>query len=179
MIGRAVGEFHPFVVFYPVTILSAVFGGRGPGLLATLLTALAATYFFIEPRGQPAVPSSEDVVGLTIFIAVNIVISILGGLLRTANQRLQAQNTQLQLGGEQLRIQAAALESAANAIIITDRDGAMQWINPAFTRLTGYTAAEALGQNPRLLKAGQRRARLLQAHVGDHPGGPRLAGRGG
>lgn len=77
-----------------------------------------------------------------------------------------------------MRIQAAALESAANAIIITDRDGAMQWINPAFTRLTGYTAAEALGQNPRLLKAG-REARLLQAHVGDHPGGPRLAGRGG
>lgn len=96
MIGRAVGEFHPFVVFYPVTILSAVFGGRGPGLLATLLTALAATYFFIEPRGQPAVPSSEDVVGLTIFIAVNIVISILGGLARpTSGSRLKIPNSSL------------------------------------------------------------------------------------
>ncbi|MBZ0169251.1 Histidine kinase [Candidatus Methylomirabilis lanthanidiphila] len=52
------------------------------------------------------------------------------------------------------RLQAAALEAAANGIIITDRDGTIRWVNPAFTRLTGYTAEEAIGRNPRVLKSG-------------------------
>lgn len=56
----------------------------------------------------------------------------------------------------QLRLQSAALNAAANAIVITDRAGFIQWVNPAFSELTGYTAAEALGKNPReLVKSGQ------------------------
>ena len=48
----------------------------------------------------------------------------------------------------QLRLLSNAVESAANGIAITDPQGRI-WINPAFTRLTGHTAAEAIGQNPR------------------------------
>lgn len=48
----------------------------------------------------------------------------------------------------------AAFETS-EAIFITDRDGALVRINHAFTQLTGYTAEEAIGQNPRLLKSGQ------------------------
>jgi PAS domain S-box-containing protein len=56
---------------------------------------------------------------------------------------------------QQLRLQSAALEAAANAIIITDCDGMIQWSNSAYTRLTGYTAEEAYGKNPReLVKSG-------------------------
>lgn len=55
---------------------------------------------------------------------------------------------------EHLRLQSAALESAANSMVLTDREGAILWVNPAFTRLTGYTAQEALGRNPRILKSG-------------------------
>ena len=56
---------------------------------------------------------------------------------------------------ETLRLLSEAVESAANGIAVTDRQGRILWINPAFTRLTGYTAAEVLGQNPRVLKSGQ------------------------
>jgi PAS domain S-box-containing protein len=56
---------------------------------------------------------------------------------------------------QKLRIQATALESAANGIFITDKNGIIQWSNPAFTRMTGYTAEEILGQNPRVLKSGR------------------------
>lgn len=54
----------------------------------------------------------------------------------------------------QIKLQAAALTSAANAIVITDRNGSIEWANPAFTFLTGYSAEEAVGQNPRILKSG-------------------------
>jgi PAS domain S-box-containing protein/diguanylate cyclase (GGDEF)-like protein len=53
-----------------------------------------------------------------------------------------------------LRLQAAALEAAGSAIMVTDRDGTILWINPAFTRLTGFTPDEAAGRSPRLLRSG-------------------------
>jgi two-component system, cell cycle sensor histidine kinase and response regulator CckA len=55
---------------------------------------------------------------------------------------------------EQLRLQSTALESAANAIVITDSRGIIQWINPAFTALTGYLLEEVKDKNPSLLKSG-------------------------
>lgn len=54
----------------------------------------------------------------------------------------------------QISLQAAALESAANAILITSRKGEITWCNPAFTLLTGYKAEDVLGKNPRILKSG-------------------------
>jgi len=56
---------------------------------------------------------------------------------------------------ERLRLQSAALEAAANAIVITNQNGTIQWTNPAFTRLTGYSVEDAIGQNPRILKSGE------------------------
>lgn len=53
-----------------------------------------------------------------------------------------------------LRLQSTALEAAANAIVITDPGGTILWVNPAFTRLTGYSPEEVLGKNPRILKSG-------------------------
>ena len=55
------------------------------------------------------------------------------------------------LAGESLRVQSAALNAAANAIVITDRNGTFEWVNPAFTTLTGYRAEEAIGKNLREL----------------------------
>ena len=54
-----------------------------------------------------------------------------------------------------LQLQVAALEAAANPIIICRRDGTIIWINKAFELLSGYARDEALGQNTRLLKSGQ------------------------
>ncbi len=56
---------------------------------------------------------------------------------------------------EQVRKLSRAVEQSPNAVIITDRDGAIEYVNPAFERTTGYSAAEALGKNPRMLKSGR------------------------
>jgi PAS domain S-box-containing protein len=57
---------------------------------------------------------------------------------------------------ERLRLQSTALEAVANAVVITDHNGMIQSVNPAFTALTGYTAEEAAGKNPRILKSGSQ-----------------------
>ena len=54
---------------------------------------------------------------------------------------------------EGLRILETAFRSTAHAIVITGRDAAIQWINEAFTRLTGYSADDVFGQTPRLLNS--------------------------
>ncbi len=59
---------------------------------------------------------------------------------------------------EKTLLQNAALEAAANAIVITDKDGAIQWVNSAWVKLTGYTKEEAVGQNPRIIKSGKHDA---------------------
>ncbi|SDX83484.1 PAS domain S-box-containing protein/diguanylate cyclase (GGDEF) domain-containing protein [Allochromatium warmingii] len=66
--------------------------------------------------------------------------------LSALQQALRAQNAQLQ--------EAAALFEVSNeGIILTDANGVIQRVNPAFTRITGYTPEEAIGQTPRLLKS--------------------------
>ena len=55
---------------------------------------------------------------------------------------------------EKLRLQSAALEAAANAIVITDERGEINWVNPAFSRLTGYEIHEVIGDQPSVLKSG-------------------------
>ncbi len=57
---------------------------------------------------------------------------------------------------QRLSLQSAVMEAAANAIVITDPEGTIQWVNPAFTALTGYTPAEAVGRTPRILSSGRQ-----------------------
>ena len=56
----------------------------------------------------------------------------------------------------QLRLQAAALESAANSVVISDKSGRILWANPAFTTLTGYSVEEAIGQTLEILDSGKQ-----------------------
>jgi len=55
---------------------------------------------------------------------------------------------------QRLSLQSTAMEAVANAICITDSQGRIEWVNPAFTRLTGYGEAEALGRHTRILRSG-------------------------
>jgi len=62
----------------------------------------------------------------------------------------------------------AALEAAANGIIITDTDAKITWVNPASTKLTGYSLAESIGQRPnQLTKSGLQDEVFYQTLWGD------------
>ncbi|HVR42367.1 MAG TPA: PAS domain S-box protein [Thermoanaerobaculia bacterium] len=68
--------------------------------------------------------------------------------------KLEKKNIELIEAVSQLTLRTTALETAADAILITDRDGVILWVNRAFTTNTGYTAEEAIGKTPRILKSG-------------------------
>jgi PAS domain S-box-containing protein len=53
-----------------------------------------------------------------------------------------------------LSLQSTALETTADAILITDAEGVIIWINAAFTQATGYAPDEVIGKTPRILKSG-------------------------
>ncbi|HEY89562.1 MAG TPA: PAS domain S-box protein, partial [Thermoflexia bacterium] len=68
----------------------------------------------------------------------------------TARQKLEQERRQL----------ARAVESIHDAVVITDTQGAIQFVNAAFEELTGYAQAEVLGENPRILKSGKQGDKL-------------------
>ena len=57
---------------------------------------------------------------------------------------------------EQLRILTVAVEQNPVSVVVTDLQGRIEYVNPKFTRVTGYTLAEAQGNNPRVLKSGEQ-----------------------
>jgi two-component system cell cycle sensor histidine kinase/response regulator CckA len=61
-----------------------------------------------------------------------------------------------------LTLLANAVESAASGIVITDRAGVIQWLNPAFTNATGYAAHELIGRNIRILKSDRHSPEFFQ-----------------
>ncbi|MCX8085783.1 MAG: PAS domain S-box protein [Rhodocyclaceae bacterium] len=61
-----------------------------------------------------------------------------------------------------IRLQQAALDAAANMIVITDREGLIEYANPAFSRVTGYSLDEVLGKKTNLLASGLHNAEFYR-----------------
>ncbi len=64
--------------------------------------------------------------------------------------------TEIKKAEKRLKRLSSVVEQASETIVVTDLDGNIVYCNPAFTMVTGYSQAEALGQNPRVLKSGQQ-----------------------
>ncbi|MBI4998003.1 MAG: EAL domain-containing protein [Rhodocyclales bacterium] len=72
------------------------------------------------------------------------------------NTQLSGTLEQLHRSEEEMRLASSVYESSSEAILVADRDNRIVAVNPAFTKLTGYTLAEVLGRDPRLLKSGRQ-----------------------
>ena len=70
--------------------------------------------------------------------------------------------TQRKAAEDELLRLRAAVEQSANIIVITNTEGTIEYVNPAFERATGYTASEAIGQNPRILSSGDQGAEFYR-----------------
>ena len=86
-------------------------------------------------------------------------------LVRERTGELMAKNTQLareiaerRMVEEKLRKVSQAVQQTPATVVITDTSGNIEYVNPRFSQLTGYTAEEALGRNPSVLKSGNHPA---------------------
>ena len=85
-------------------------------------------------------------------------------LLRTIRCTLNLHSTQQQwqLAEDSLRKLSCAVEQSADTIMITNSDGIIEYVNPAFEALTGYSQQEAVGKTPSILTSGQQAPALYR-----------------
>ncbi|MDX1991769.1 MAG: PAS domain-containing protein [bacterium] len=125
---------NPYLLFWGAVALSASLWGFRAGLLAAGLTMIIVEYFFYEPR-YAIVFDATDVLRLTMFVGVALLISRLSASNQSATRRAQQQQ-------EWFRI---TLSSIGDAVIATDTEGRISFINGVAETLTGWSAAEAVG----------------------------------
>jgi len=81
-------------------------------------------------------------------------IDYVSGIFFDVTERKEAEEELLKL--------SRAMEQSPASVVITDRKGAIEYVNPNFVKVTGYSAEEAIGQNPRILKSGEHSAEFYE-----------------
>ena len=81
---------HPYLLVYPAIILAGWYGGFGPGVVATLLAAIALTYLWMRPLYSLRVQDIRDAAGVLVLVGVGFALSLLAEVWRRARERANA-----------------------------------------------------------------------------------------
>jgi len=144
-----VGPVPMFITFYPAVLLAATVAGGGPGVVATVLTVLAADYWFVAPTGSFSIAHAADAVSLGIFAGAGIFLSLLA-------ERLRRARVAEVVGAAQEK--ELALVNLGNLLARSLDDRIIRW-SDGNRRLYGYDAEETEGKPA---------SELLQTHF-DRP----------
>lgn len=125
----------PFLLFLAAVMVSAWYGGLGPGLLATALAAVASAYFLLPPF-YSIVVTVEGLLKLSVFALVAVLIRALTDRRKQAEETERAQREYFQV----------TLASIGDAVIVTDATGTVTLLNKVAEELTGWTTDEAMGK---------------------------------
>ncbi len=169
-----IGLAGPFLLFAPAIMLSAWYGGLGPGLLATGVSCLLANYFLIAPINSFLIADPSNLVRLGLFALIGIQISILSGALLAAKQRAERNAKHatviahsLKQSEEQYRFLVDQIKDYA-IYALDPRGYVMSW-NAGAQRIKGYESNDILGQHfshcypPTARQEGKPQATLIQA----------------
>ena len=91
---------------------------------------------------------------IVLYLSAILSIIIQAILLRRQQGYLEEKERELKSAKDRLNLLNTAIEQTANSFIITDPDGVIEYVNPAFEKITGYSADEVIGQKPSILKSG-------------------------
>jgi PAS domain S-box-containing protein len=136
LLDPVLGDSFPFVTLFGAVAGAVWIGGYGPAVLASVVGYLACNYLFIAPRGVFIPQSLKDVTGAVAYLVTCGLIIAIGEAMRKAQARAHGR-------GELMRV---TLSSIGDAVIVTDTDGAIASVNAVAEQLTGWTAADAIGQ---------------------------------
>ena len=133
----------PFAVFYPVVLFASWFGGIRAGVLSLALSAISAVYGFSSPLKSFVLPGQNDQVSMVVFIVVGFGMALLANAQRRAVGRaLRAENSE--------RIERQRLEttlaSIGDAVIATDAEGRVVFVNKVASTLLEWPEADAQGR---------------------------------
>jgi two-component system sensor kinase FixL len=142
------GANIPYLHFFPAIMLAAWYGGFGPGLVATLSSAVLAVYFFVPPAGTLAIAEPTDLVSLILFVATAVGISWFNHRRRAAERASRAATEHGFAKTEELQ---TILNTAVDGIIVIDARGRIETFNRGAERLFGYPADEVIGRNVSVL----------------------------
>lgn len=142
-----------FLLLSVAVLVAAVFGGFGPGALASVLGALSGDYFFMEPVGILTLFDPDHTVLAGIFVAQGIAISAIAARLASARRRSDATLADARKVEETLRAseqkskqRAEMLENAHDAIFTWELGGVIVYWNSGAERLYGWSREEAVGR---------------------------------
>lgn len=133
-LGGFLGSSVPYITLYPAVVFAATMGGLGPGLFATFLS-LGTIFYFLAPPFYP-VSLAADAVRAALFVSFSIAFSFFSEALRRARARSERDRDLLQI----------TLSSIGDAVISTDADGKITFLNAVAEELTGWSQAEAAGK---------------------------------
>src|SRR5215207_3419665 len=141
----------PFLLVFGAIIISAWYGGLGPGLLATILAGVATDYFFLHPTGTFS-GFSLEAVPLLAFVLEGTLVCLLTEALRTARWRAEASKLDAERHHEGLRRSEEHFRSLVEgvrdyAIFMLDPQGRVASWNAGAQRLKGYRAEEVVGEH--------------------------------
>ncbi|HWS99082.1 MAG TPA: PAS domain S-box protein [Pyrinomonadaceae bacterium] len=129
------GERIPFALFYAAVMLGTWYGGRWPGIFATALSAVASAYFFLHPQYSLDI-GFQNALLLLVFLAVSLVINYLMEKTRRAGMMARAAREQM----------LTTLVSIGDAVMTTDGEGRVEFMNPVAQALTGWALDAARGR---------------------------------
>src|SRR6185312_9967831 len=130
--------------FIPAVLMAAGLGGAGPGLLATALSLICVFTIFMDPTEMSSVALTNSAA----FTLISLGMSWGGELLRQERRRSIAMTNDAL--ARQAHLQSI-LDTVPEATIVIDERGIMHSFSVAAERLFGYTTAEAIGQNVKIL----------------------------
>src|SRR5215213_7802452 len=141
----------PFLLVFGAIMVSAWFGGLGPGLLATVAAGLATDYFFLPPMGSLSGFSLETVPLLAFFLEGTLV-CLLTEALRAARMRAEGSKLETERHREHLRRNEEHFRSLVEsmrdyAIFTLDPQGCVASWNAGAERLEGYNSEEIVGEH--------------------------------
>jgi len=138
------GDASPYLLFVPAVLTAAGLGGFGPGLLATGLSVVLG-FFAITMSPGVSVP---EIVDAALFTLIGAGIAWSGELLQ--RNRIQAATSTRDALAREAHL-ASILNTVPEAMIVIDEGGIVQSFSPAAERLFGYSAAEVVGKNVKML----------------------------